>query len=118
MWTLGRLIFERWFVNTNTTDQTRKSYGNQIEDMLNSCFFNYQRCDSTWFTYFYHIIYGNCYTFNGGVNPDGSPNQVNYQGSSYGLTLELYLGDPYHTPYYHPNDGIYLSIQKQSDLPL
>jgi hypothetical protein len=89
--------------------------------MLVSCYFNYQPCYSTDFTYVYDVRFGNCYTFNGGVYSNGStysPKQVSLDGRLYGLTLELYLGDPTNTMELQPTDGIYLSIQNQSSKAL
>jgi hypothetical protein len=47
----------------NLTDETKKSLGYKIEDMLVSCYFNYAPCTINNFTYFYHQMYGNCYSF-------------------------------------------------------
>jgi len=103
------------------TDTNRKSYGYEIENMLISCYFNYQPCYSADFTYFYHSYYGNCYTFNSGVYSNGTKYRIktsSLSGAGYGLNLELYLGDPYYTWDFHINDGIYLAIQNQSSKPL
>ena len=86
----------------------------QINDMLISCYFNFQPCNASDFTYFYHSYYGNCYKFNGLIN---STRTVNLNGEFYGLTLELYLGDPYLAVSAQSDQGILLSIQNQTSQP-
>jgi len=124
-WSLGELMLLVNLLNNDPsgiiTNANRKSFGYQIEDMLVSCYFNYKPCYATDFTYVYDLRFGNCYTFNGGVFSNGttySPKQVNLDGRLYGLTLELYLGDPNNTMELQPTDGIYLTIQNQSSKPL
>lgn len=117
-WILVSSILARSQVNKDPrnviTDANRKLYGMIIEDMLISCYFNFQPCNQSDFTYFYHTYYGNCYTFNGNVN---STKSVNLNGQLYGLTLELYLGDPYYSWSPQSNQGLFLSIQNQTSQP-
>jgi hypothetical protein len=91
----------------------KKSLGYQIEDMLLSCELNYAPCNSSDFSYFYHYQYGNCYTWNG-ILP---PKQTALSNRDGGLALELYLGDPSVDTYYNDDDGLYMSIHNQSEIP-
>jgi hypothetical protein len=104
------------FNSPNFSKPFRKLVGYQIEDMLISCYFNYKPCYSTDFTYFYSEMYGNCYTFNGGVDGNGTTlpiKTVSSNGLFYGLTLELFIGNPYNN-WLTTQDGILLSIQNQT----
>ena len=98
----------------NQNNETiRKSYGYQLENMLVSCHFNYNPCYLSDFTYFYDPLYGNCYTF----NKQAPIKYVTIPGLSYGLTLELFLGNPPTETKYQFNDGIVVSIENQSSIP-
>ena len=95
------------------TYTSRKAMGFQIESMLVSCMFNYLSCNISDFTYFYHPKYGNCYTFNGNL----PAKTISTPGLIYGLTLELYLGNPPVDTVYNYEDGVYVSIFNQTDAP-
>ena len=123
-WAMGINMLLRILINRDPsnviTDSNRKSFGYEIEDMLISCYFNYKPCYASDFTYFYSTLYGNCYTFNSGVHANGSTYPVKTTSSNnalYGLTLELYLGDPYLAWPFQMNDGFYISIQNQTEKP-
>ena len=100
-------------VFNQNSDAVRKSYGYQLENMLVSCHFNYNPCYLSDFTYFYDPLYGNCYTF----NKEAPVKNITIPGLSYGLTLELFLGNPPTETQYQFNDGIIVSIDNQSSIP-
>ena len=91
----------------------RKSIGFQIEDMLVSCMFDYLPCNSSDISYFYHPQYGNCYTF----NKEMPVKTISVPGVTYGLTLELYLGNPPVDTVNNAIDGIIMSIHNKTDAP-
>jgi hypothetical protein len=98
-WILTKQYQIRYEINSDSTLNytTRKQLGFTIEDMLVSCYFDYEPCKADDFNYFYHELYGNCYSFNSGIDMFGSKKSildVSLSGSMYGLTLELYLGNP------------------------
>ena len=102
------------------TSATRKDLGYKIEDMLVSCHFNYQPCTFNNFTYFYHQIYGNCYSFNSGTDANGHDTDIlniDMPGVKYGLILELFLGNPSVDTAYEFDDGLIFSIDNQSFVP-
>jgi hypothetical protein len=112
------ILRETMYAEKNTT--VRKSYGYQLENMLISCYFNYNPCNASSFTYFYDPSLGNCYTFNKGVFDNGTPypiKTVTIPGLAYGLTLELFLGNPSNETVFMYNDGVIISIGNQSSLP-
>jgi hypothetical protein len=50
-----------WF-----NDTLRKSFGYSLDEMLIKCEFNSKPCNLSWFEWFYHPLYSNCYKFNSG----------------------------------------------------
>lgn len=78
----------RYIANENMSDQNRSIFGFDLKnDMLLTCEFNKIPCNADNFTQFWSKIYGNCYTFNDGINQ--SILQTNKVGSKYGLILEM-----------------------------
>jgi hypothetical protein len=106
----------RTFINNDKTltYNDRKEMGFQLKDMLISCSFNYRTCNESDFEYSYEPLYGNCYTFNNGLNGNGTIKKLSLAGTMYGLILELYLGDPKVDTKYELNDGLLISIHNQS----
>lgn len=51
----------------NLTDRFRKSFGHSLDDMLLSCTYNMNDCTANDFEWYYDLIFGNCYKFNGGL---------------------------------------------------
>lgn len=83
--------------NPNITDATRKALGMQLEDMLLSCTFNLEPCNSSEFQWYYDGIFGSCYIFNSGKNSNGYIVKNKFSqnaGPLNGLVLELFVGDP------------------------
>jgi hypothetical protein len=95
--------------------------GYRIEDMLVSCRYNFQVCQLSDFVYFYHSQYGNCYTFNGGVYDNGTSAPIKTSSSTgitYGLQLELFLGDPKDDLPYDFASGIVLTVNNMTAEPM
>ena len=67
--------------------------GFKMSDMLMSCQFNAQPCNSSDFTLFETFNYGNCYQFNAIKKSSDSKKQTQNGGLVYGLNLELFLGN-------------------------
>ncbi|CAF1004836.1 unnamed protein product [Brachionus calyciflorus] len=67
--------------------------GFKLEDMLVSCYFNGEKCDSSNFTKFYTFEYGNCFTYNKNDN-EHKIHKTSRYGTNSGLTLELFTGFP------------------------
>ena len=61
-----------------------------------SCLFNQVPCGINDFLISFHSFYGMCFTFNEPKNTTENfvPREVSRAGRSYGLIVELYLGDP------------------------
>ena len=51
-------------IDPNFDLNKKKSFGYSINEMLISCEFDSNKCDSSDFDWIYHALYGNCYRFN------------------------------------------------------
>jgi amiloride-sensitive sodium channel subunit alpha/amiloride-sensitive sodium channel subunit gamma len=66
------------------------------------------------------LQFGNCYSFNKGVYNNGSEykiKKVGFAGPTYGLSLEIFLGNPPIDTINEYRDGLYVSINNQSTIP-
>ncbi len=97
----------------NQSEEFRRSIGFELDDMLLQCNFNWIPCSKSDFNYLYDPIYGNCFTFNN----QRIIKQVSSQGPSYGLVLDLFLGNPKVQSDYEINDGVIIVIHNQSTVP-
>jgi Amiloride-sensitive sodium channel len=70
--------FSRTAVNNdkNLTHIDREGLGFTLNYMMISCMFNYGRCNTSDFRYIYDAQYGNCYTFNKGIDNNGTITNV------------------------------------------
>jgi hypothetical protein len=119
---ISQQYLSRTFINNdpNLTNTTRKELGFELKDMLLSCSFNYLPCFVSDFTYYYDSTYGNCYTFNKGVDDNGNKNEIKKVSSAgllYGLVLEIFVGDPKVDTYLESSDGVIISVHNQTSIP-
>jgi len=106
------------FTNYNLT---RENLGFSISTMLVSCYFNGIQCYSTDFYLYETFDYGNCYTFNGLKNSDGSDTSVKQttkSGPNSGLILELFTGVGGSQDYYTIKSGVFVLVHNNSVKPL
>ena len=81
-----------WSLAQLTSDQ-KKMIGHNLSDILISCRFDNKPCDTSDFIWSFDDKYGNCYTFNSGLNSNGSRivlKKSSIAGPDYGLQLTLY----------------------------
>ncbi len=80
---------------TNLTDLAKKSLGKDIKDSLLRCGFNVNECTSEDFSWFYDLVYGNCFSFNSGFNSSGQRKDsfaASYlAGNFHGLIVDYYV---------------------------
>ena len=74
--------------------EEKKKLGHDLKDILLECFFNNKECNEKDFVWSYDVVYGNCFTFNSGVDSNGT--KINLKESSStglasGLKLTLYV---------------------------
>ena len=78
----------------NLTFEQRKLLGHNLDDILINCWFNYQECNTSDFIWSYDKKYGNCFSFNAGLDLLGNKNtlkQSAFVGSNFGLYMVLYV---------------------------
>ena len=106
-------IIQSSVASEDQTIEFQKSAGYNLSDMLISCSFNWKTCSEKDFKFFFNSIYGSCYSF----NADVPPKSVSVQGPDYGLTIELFMGDPNVQTEYELDDGIVVVIHNQTNKP-
>lgn len=106
-------MIESNILHLNDSDDFRRSLGFQLKDMLLTCYFNWKKCTAKDFQTFFHPFFGNCFSFNN----DKRIKQASLQGPHYGLSMELFVGDPKIQVKHDLGDGIILTIHNQSKIP-
>ena len=82
------------FNGSGLTNEEKKLVGHDLNDILFDCWFNNIECNSSSFVWSYDQFYGNCYTFNSGIQSNGttaSLKQSKISGPDCGLQFEFYV---------------------------
>ena len=74
-----------------------------------------QRFLSSYFTQTRDIVYGNCFTFNSGLN--SSIWKVSKSGPYFGLTLTVFVDQSQYIGALSPTPGIKLAVHRQDHVP-
>ncbi|CAF1004817.1 unnamed protein product [Brachionus calyciflorus] len=90
--------------------------GFKLDDMLISCYFNGERCDTTNFTTFFTFEYGNCFTYNKN-DFEHKIHKTSRSGPNSGLTLELFTGFPGKQDLFLEKKGLYIVVHNNSYEP-
>ena len=82
------------YVNApNYEEENKKSLGFNLSQIINSCYFNQEKCNWTnEFHWVFNYEYGNCYQFNSGLSMPNKPVDLKKQvlgGDLYGLSITL-----------------------------
>jgi hypothetical protein len=80
--------------NLYLSDDEKRMLSHDFSDILVDCMFNSVYCDSTYFTRSYDSWYGNCFTFNSGLDSYGNKTQfqrTTIAGGFFGLRVILYV---------------------------
>jgi hypothetical protein len=106
----------------NFSEQVKKKFGNQLDNMLLSCLYNFQVCDlERDFHEYYDHSFGNCFTFNAqkAINGIQEPIKLSPQGGLLnGLQLEFFVGAASeNNNYFSSENGLTLFIHNHTDLP-
>ena len=76
------------------SDEEKQSFSHTLNQTLLSCMFNFQPCTANDFKWEWDRLYGNCFSFNSGLNATGEtsvPLKESYQsGNTFGLTISFY----------------------------
>ncbi|KAL5010552.1 hypothetical protein ScPMuIL_012857 [Solemya velum] len=99
----------------NLSEDERRTYGHQLDTMMLSCVFNEYRCSPLNFSYFHNPKHGNCFVFNSGANDPILTTQ--HSGSTYGLSLELYIEHNDYIASLANDAGIRIEIHNQTHMP-
>ena len=70
-------ILESSVSDYNQSAEFMRSLGFELSDMLITCIFDRKRCTTQDFKYFFHPVYGNCFSFNNNIS---SVKQASVQG--------------------------------------
>ncbi|XP_022111144.1 amiloride-sensitive sodium channel subunit alpha-like [Acanthaster planci] len=97
----------------------RRTAGHLLRDMLVRCVFQGRPCHARDFTYFFHYLYGNCYIFNAGPEPNATTPRlfVTKAGPLYGLTLELYIEQDQYIEDIQPAAGARVVVHARHNMP-
>ncbi|XP_038073844.1 amiloride-sensitive sodium channel subunit gamma-like isoform X2 [Patiria miniata] len=93
----------------------RRLFGHSVDDMLLACSYKGYPCGPKNFTLFHNYLYGNCYTFNSGM--DGDIQTSSKSGPLYGLVLELNLEETEYLTSMQQAAGVRVVIGEQYHMP-
>jgi len=112
--------FKRFFLMNELltfNDSFKKSFTYSLNESLISCLLNLNPCSSSDFVWTFDPIYGNCYSFNIGLNSSGHSvdiQSISKSGSVNGLKLELFIGNPTNIPELIEKYGYHVIIHNQT----
>jgi hypothetical protein len=102
----------------NLNDTIKRSLSYSLNETIIQCLFNLIQCNITRdFTWYFHPFYGNCYSYNTGL--DNLGNQIGIQeiskpGKINGFQLELFIGNPNEILDYIETSGYHIMIDNQT----
>jgi hypothetical protein len=82
------------YLDKNSLSEQKKLLGHSWHDSLIDCQFDRASCSADDFSWEYDRFFGNCYSFNSGMNFSGNKQEFKksiLQSSSFGLQIELYV---------------------------
>ncbi|CAH3105581.1 unnamed protein product [Porites lobata] len=96
--------------------------GHQFEDLVFECSFRGYDCKnySKYWNFLWDSRYGNCYTFNGGINDEGEKQRVLQSyvtGPTGGLKLNLFIEQSQYIPEISDTAGARVVIHEQGQVP-
>ena len=94
---LGKIydIFTNLINLKSFTDAQRQLLVHPLADIMWSCELNGQPCSASDFSWRWDPLYGNCYSYNSGLNSSGSTMSFKESllpGAQFGLKLDIYVG--------------------------
>ncbi|XP_028411227.1 acid-sensing ion channel 4-A-like isoform X2 [Dendronephthya gigantea] len=99
--------------------------GHQLDDLVTKCTWRGYDCMKSsnytdWWVQNWHYKYGNCYTFNGGVNQNGEAMRTlstSKPGPSQGLSLRLNIQQEEYLKYVSDEAGVRVILHDQGMMP-
>ena len=104
----------------NSPLQDRMTYGHAFKDLIPICLYQRVPCSFDAFDYYYSTAYGNCFSFNKGVNTSGAKldlTTTTKPGLRYGLTLMLFVGNFENIYSLSFSNGAHIFIHNQTESP-
>ena len=93
-------------------DTFKQSFSYSLNETLLRCLFSGRLCYSSDFEWMFHPLYGNCFRYNTGGNY--KDNTINTVGSTNGLHLELFIGNPDNIFDFISKTGYHVLIDNQT----
>ncbi|XP_032235399.2 degenerin mec-4 isoform X2 [Nematostella vectensis] len=120
-----QLILEDLMVHTlaKSDQQKLERAGHRFEELVFRCSWNMFTCNKgefmKYWRSFWHFRYGNCYTFNQGLDKEGEeiiPLKSSNTGPMYGLTLDLYINQNQYITPFTQEAGVKVLLSDQSEI--
>jgi len=103
---------------TNLNDTIKRSLSYSLNETIIQCSFNLIPCNITRdFTWFFSAFYGNCYSYNTGLDNLGNKvdiKEISKPGKINGFQLELFIGNPNEILDYMISSGYHILINNQT----
>nr|BAO27804.1 epithelial sodium channel gamma [Protopterus annectens] len=118
----GITALQEWYrlnfidIMAQVPNEKKAEMGYSADELIVSCMYDGQACDSRNFTLFQHPLHGNCYTFNSGN--DGNILQTLIGGNARGLKLILYTENDDYNPFLFTSMGAKVIVTDQNEYPL
>jgi hypothetical protein len=90
-----KILFKTGGLLKNETNAFKQSLGHSLDDILIKCKFNHGECSAKDFSWTWDNYYGNCFSFNSGLNSSGHKSDLRHSdlsGYPYGLAIDVYVG--------------------------
>ena len=104
-----------YFLNANAyINPNRRNFSYPLDQIMTSCRYNFITCTPDEFEWFYHPLYGNCYTFNAASTAIATDTS-----KLFGFAFEIFIGTPNTTTSTSlvSNTGLQVVIHNQSYTP-
>ncbi|XP_070532973.1 amiloride-sensitive sodium channel subunit beta-2-like [Ptychodera flava] len=98
------------------TPEELSRLGHQAEDLVLQCTYDQKNCNYSEFYAFQHDKYGNCFTFNHGMNND-TVRKASKAGADYGLKLTLFTEQNEYIGLFGQQSGVRVVIHHQMTKP-
>ncbi|KAF6033545.1 SCNN1G [Bugula neritina] len=110
------LAFYRLYYSQTLNDEDiLTTYSHELPEMLQECSFQGKQCDSGYFYKFFDKRFGNCFTFNSGLNGDIA--KANVAGPTNGLTLSFFVNQENYIPMMAQEAGMRVLLHRQGETP-
>lgn len=104
-------------LNNGSNSTVLQSYGFSFDQLVLFCTFNtITACNSSYFTWYYDLYYGNCFLFNSQAIKNTMSIKATNTGMKSGLTLGLFVGNSVNYTTFSTTAGARIVISNQSSV--